>query len=422
MSEDQLVLKKDHVKSLLRKIAKDYELVAPVKNPWGDTLFEVVSSIDDVRLDLESKPVAPPKEFLLPREETLFNYKREGKEYRFEEVLPDVSRVLFGLRSCDLWAILFLDVVFQQDFKDRYYLNRRSNTILINIGCSRPKAGCFCRSAKAGPFLTHGYDLQLTDLGDRYFVEIGRPRGRDLVEKWNYFFEPAGQEDKDAQYEAVLEAESKFDRVVDFDTAISRLMDDEVDEAVWRELGNRCQGCGGCAYLCPTCYCFNIVDRPVSDTEGKRVRTHDACTLAGFTRLAGGHNPRHEGRRRIQRRFNHKLAFAKQKYNRPSCVGCGRCVEVCFGGIDMIRFIDMVCGQPERSRKASLRLGEILVGAGVINEEELKTALERQAVSGKALGTQLVDDRIATMEQIALALSVQLGFPETVATGGQIGR
>lgn len=419
---DELILDKEHLTGFLRKIAKERELVAPVKNSHGDTLFEVVSSVDDISLDLESKPVMSAKNFFLPRTETLFHYQRKGKQYFFKEVLPEVPRVLFGLRSCDLWAILFLDVVFQENFKDRYYLNRRSDTVLINIGCREPMRNCFCKSAKSGPFLTQGYDLQLTDLGDRFFVEIGRPRGRELVEKWDYFFRPATNRDRDEQYEIVLEAESRFERIVDFDTAISRFINNEVDDALWEELGNRCQGCGGCAYVCPTCYCFNIVDRPDSETEGQRLRIHDACTLAGFTRLAGGHNPRHERSRRVRRRFYHKLPFAQEKYHRPSCVGCGRCVEICFGRVDMVHFIRMVCERPEKSKEVSLRLGEILVRAGVISTEELKIALEKQAGTGKLLGTLLIEDGLATGEEIAFALGRQLGIPETVGTGGVLGR
>ncbi|NVL90569.1 MAG: 4Fe-4S dicluster domain-containing protein [Desulfobacterales bacterium] len=408
---DELILNKEHLTGFLRKIANERELIAPVKNQYGDTLFEIVSCVDDVSLDLESRPVVPPKNFFLPRTEILFNYRHEGKEYRFEEALPDISRVLFGLRSCDLWAILFFDVVFQENFKDRYYLNRRSNTILINIGCHKPMQNCFCKSAQSGPFLAYGYDLQFTDMGDRFFVEIGRPGGRELVEKWDYFFEPVTQKDRNEQYEIVLEAESGFERIVDFDTAVSRFINDEVDEALWEELGNRCQGCGGCAYVCPTCYCFDIADRPVSDSKGERVRTHDACTLAGFTRLAGGYNPRHERRRRIRRRFYHKLAFAKERYHRPSCVGCGRCVEICFGRIDMIHFIRTVCEQPGKAMKASLRLGEILLDAGLISKEELKAALEKQADTGKPIGAQLIEDGVITKEDVARALGIQLGIP-----------
>jgi len=44
---------------------------------------------------------------------------------------------------------------------------------------------------------------------------------------------------------------------------------------------------------------------------------------------------------RIKRRFMHKLYYDVRAHNRPSCVGCGRCVDMCFGGVDIIKFINM---------------------------------------------------------------------------------
>ncbi|HUV51336.1 MAG TPA: 4Fe-4S dicluster domain-containing protein [Anaerolineae bacterium] len=420
---DRFILSKEHLKSFLRKISKEHELIAPVKNRSGDTLLEVIPSVDEVVFDFKSKPVMPAKNFFFPRSETIFKYQRKGKHYKFDEILDNTPRILFGLRSCDLWGILFLDMIFQENFKDRYYLNRRINAVLINIGCNEPMGNCFCRSTKSGPFLTHGYDLQLTDLGDRFFVEIGRPRGRELVDEWNYFFSPATTKDMEHQYEMLLEAESRFHQIVDMDTAVSRLMNDEVDETLWEELGNRCQNCGGCAYVCPTCYCFNIVDIPISDTEGERLRIQDSCTFSGFTRLAGGYNPRHERKRRIRRRFYHKLYYDSKKHCRPSCVGCGRCVEICFGRVDMINFIKRVCEQGEKSsRESSLRLGEILVEAGLLKREELKNALERQAGTGESLGTQLIKEGLITRDGVARALGYQLKIPENAGTGGGDGK
>ncbi|MFV9691287.1 MAG: 4Fe-4S dicluster domain-containing protein [Desulfobacteria bacterium] len=420
---DTYILRKEHLKGFLRKIKKERELIAPVKNHYGDTILEVVETVDDLTLDLGSRPVMPPKNFFLPQSETLFTYQRSNGKYRFKEILSNRPRVFFGLRSCDLRGILFLDMVFQENFKDRYYLSRRTNTILINIGCNEPGKNCFCKSTKSGPFLEQGYDLQFTDLGDRFFVEIGRPRGQELMDQWNYFFTRTTAEDREAQYETVLEAGSRFQQIVDLDTAVSRLMNDEVDDAIWEELGNRCRNCGGCAYVCPTCYCFNIVDRPVSKTSGERIRIQDSCTFAGFTRLAGGYNPRHERKQRIRRRFYHKLCYDNKKYHIPSCVGCGRCVEICFGRVDMIHFVRMVCERGgEKSKETSLQLGEILIDAGLISRDKLRTALARQSATGKPLGIQLIEEGLITREGIARALGYQLKIPEIAGTGGANGR
>ncbi len=59
--------------------------------------------------------------------------------------------------------------------------------------------------------------------------------------------------------------------------------------------------------------------------------------------MAGGHNPVDQRRAKIKKRFLHKLLHDVEKHRRPSCVGCGRCVGMCFGGVDIVRFIQMVC-------------------------------------------------------------------------------
>jgi len=63
---DRLILNKEHLKSFLRKLGKKHELIAPVKNAGGDTLLEVIHSVDEVTLDLKTKPVMPPKNFFYP--------------------------------------------------------------------------------------------------------------------------------------------------------------------------------------------------------------------------------------------------------------------------------------------------------------------------------------------------------------------
>jgi hypothetical protein len=89
----------------------------------------------------------------------------------------------------------------------------------------------------------------------------------------------------------------------------------------------------------------------------------------------------------------------------------------------MINFIKMVCEQGERSlRESSLRLGEILIEAGLLTREELKKALERQASTGESLGTQLIKEGLITKEGVARALGYQLKIPENAGTGGRGGK
>jgi len=333
------ILQKDHLNSFARKLMKTARLVAPVRNRYGDTLLTEVDDPYAVAIDLDSQAQESAKPFLFPQLQTLFTYGKD--DYLFSEVNEARPTVFLGLRSCDVAAILYMDVIFLKDRKDPYYKKRRENTVLISLGCNDPFENCFCLAAKSGPFLEFGFDLQLTDLGDRFYVETGRAKGDLIVDEWRQFFRPAGEEDDKARYQATLEARGRFKRQVLVDVAVRNLEAGLVPDTVWRRLSSRCQDCGGCAYICPTCTCYNLVDAAVPGGGGERRRVWDACTFAGFTMMAGGHNPVDMERERVKRRFQHKLLHDVRRHGRPSCVGCGRCVGMCFGGVDIVKFIEM---------------------------------------------------------------------------------
>lgn len=58
-----------------------------------------------------------------------------------------------------------------------------------------------------------------------------------------------------------------------------------------------------------------------------------------------------------------------------------------------------------------MRIGELLVMNGLITEEQLEKALQKQKHSFKKLGEILVEDRIITERQLVEALEFQLGIP-----------
>ena len=60
--------------------------------------------------------------------------------------------------------------------------------------------------------------------------------------------------------------------------------------------------------------------------------------------------------------------------------------------------------------RKKVRLGDLLVEAGSITQEQLTTALEKQKKTGMKLGVTLVDEGIITEDDIATALSQQLGI------------
>ncbi|MDP3789532.1 MAG: 4Fe-4S dicluster domain-containing protein, partial [Candidatus Omnitrophota bacterium] len=109
--------------------------------------------------------------------------------------------------------------------------------------------------------------------------------------------------------------------------------------SVWDDIGLRCVLCSGCITLCPTCSCFGTLDR-LNGTSGIRFRYCDGCPYAGFTRMAGSTTPFPQHKDHIRRFFEHKLNVDVERYGRPSCVGCGRCIQTCPGNISIRKFIE----------------------------------------------------------------------------------
>ncbi len=341
----ELILPKDNLIPLLRKLSKDARLVAPVKNDHGDTLFTAISDLDTTEIDLANQPQASLKPFFLPQQETLAHYQISEDTYQFIAPKAAEDTIFFGVRSCDLTALLYMDLIFSKPAKDTSYYDRRSHSLIITLGCNQPFANCFCEATNSGPYLEYGYGLQFIDLGDRYSIQAGRGKGADLLKKWGYFFCEVQEEDQRIRYQLFLEARGQFNRNIQLAHACHKLQKEEVPEEIWEQLAERCYDCGGCAYVCPTCTCFSVDDKPQSRDSGIRVRSWDACTSGGFTRMAGGHNPVDRSRHALKRRFLHKLKYDFASHGKASCTGCGRCVDICFGGVDITRFIDLLTRQ-----------------------------------------------------------------------------
>lgn len=70
----------------------------------------------------------------------------------------------------------------------------------------------------------------------------------------------------------------------------------------------------------------------------------------------------------------------------------------------------------------SYRLDQILLRMGLVDEAQLRRALERQRQRGGRLGTHLVETRAVTPEQLVMALSEQSGMPSVVPTEDSIDR
>jgi ferredoxin len=325
------MLSKENLSSFLESLSPDFEVIAPLRE-GEDILF---GNFDASRLavDFIGVPRVSPKEYLFPQREKLFTFRQNGN-VSIEAHLNEQKRIIWGIKPCDLYGVKMLDLVFLSDYVDTYYQARRENTLLLCLNCNQPGESCFCSSLGTGPFASDSYDLLFTDLGNNFLIEVGSKGGEALMKKNAELLTDAA--DKDKEKTKLLEEESKrgFKRSVNLEQVKSNLLV-AFDDPLWAEESDKCFLCGGCNFVCPTCYCFNIEDIKVDEETTKRVRYWDSCQLGGFTQMAA-ENTRRTQAERLRQRIYHKFSYIPSRYEgRIGCTGCGRCSEVCLGGVDI---------------------------------------------------------------------------------------
>jgi ferredoxin len=319
----------------LQTLLEAGEVIAPVRGPCGDVLFSTVYAPEEVAWDFQN-PLPPPKQVVLPQTDPIVQIKCNGGRYEVQPTHNDTRRFLFNVRSCDAKGIAFLTRMHEMEPADASYLRRAYNLTIISLACNIPCPLGFCVCADSGPFLSGGYDVQLTDLGATYLVEIGSDKGESAISGASNLFRKASDDEVSQRNRLETQAKNQLgEETCHFASAMRRISTGRVPDALWEEMSDWCLECGGCNLVCPTCYCFSVKDLG-SDGSWSRCRMWDSCQYAAFTLEASGHNPRAERKQRMKRRFFHKASA--QYYQRDGmvgCVGCGRCIKVCLGATNM---------------------------------------------------------------------------------------
>lgn len=335
---ETLLLAKDKLKDFLKSVNSDH-LMAPVKKN-GRTSFEVIENLDTAELNLDDY-TATIKKAAFPQSETLFAYcsGKNGSEIKDVQDMPQTA--VFGIRPCDAKGFVILDSLFKGDYEDPYYLKRRETMVLIGHACADPTNRCFCTSLGGSPAATEGLDMLLIDISDEaYLLEVITDKGKEIVKSAGDILSKAGDADANKRAEAEKASQDKIKRSVNLEN-LHELLPKAFKSDVWKEVGNKCIGCGICTYSCPTCHCFDIQDEGCS-AEGRRLRVWDGCMYPEFTVHASGENPRKDRGDRIRNRMLHKFSFYPQNLGYIACVGCGRCIELCPVNEDLIEILNKV--------------------------------------------------------------------------------
>ncbi len=316
--------------SFLEKLAEEFKVFVPSKE--GNLVkWKEWSKGDEVFISHRASQSV--KRFFFPPREEVFNPKKEI-DFSAENL------VFVGLKACDLRALKSLDAVFiEGEFEDPFYKKRRENAIVISIDCTDPSEVCFCNLMGGKPYAEEGFDLNLSLAEDGFIIESGSEKGDKLLERLKDITEEAteDQKEKAEKRRAValqkLEELNKAYRHFDFKKVVATLRE---QDDFWMEESFPCVECGACVFTCPTCRCFILYDT----AELTRKKIWDGCELPMFARVAGGINPRAHKFERFQNRYFCKLGDYEKIYSKPGCVGCGRCISVCPGGIDMRKVIN----------------------------------------------------------------------------------
>lgn len=313
-------------------------VVAPVRE--GDlVVFRPVTSREEILWD-EGKSTLPLKEWLFPPTEPVLHYRFWGNEVEVEDPpLEAPETVVLFARPCDAAALGILDVVFASDYEDAFYLTRRRAMTVVGLSCSRPQPECFCAAVGLSPTATQGSDILLTPLDGRYLVEVLTEKGQRLVEENAALFQEAEGLDKEKATAAALAQMEEVEPLGE----VSRRLSERFESEMWEVVARKCVGCGVCAFLCPTCHCFDIVDE-ANAFGGCRCKNWDACAFALFTLHASGHNPRPTQAHRYRQRVMHKFAYFPENFGPTMCVGCGRCLVHCPVGMDIYEIVRILAG------------------------------------------------------------------------------
>lgn len=344
------VFKKGELEKLFGVLSSCNGVVGPVeigRDSKGMPLygFGEVDSFDKLRLGYTTTKLSP-KKYFLPHREDLATFSIEGGDWKKKtDYTISRPRILFGLHACDINALNKLDkVLIESAYPMPYYASKRKNTFIIGIDCT-PCPSCFCRSLGTDTAL-HGFDMFLTDMGDRYFTEVLSATAYNFLKKIETT-EPA--ESHHAAYmQKTAERNRKFTAHVDT-TDLMKILDMEFQSQVWEKWGELCLGCGACASVCPTCYCYNVEETIDTNLRSaKKTKMLYSCNIVDFATVAGGHNFRKQRHVRLKYRFYHKHRGFVEAYEEPLCVGCGRCGEACLAGITVPEVISSIRGEGER--------------------------------------------------------------------------
>lgn len=310
--------------NFLQHIIKEFDSYGLV--PEDKNLFWKKLSAEDAEKIVVSKyrGVQPIKSCFFPAKEEVTNQPKDKKQ------------LMIGAKACDLNHTKTTDKIFQEGaLIDPYYTIRKQNTVIISSDCNEFCSSCFCTLMEEKPYSSKGFDLNVSPLRIGFIVETGSKKGEGLIESQKQFF----KEPQKTQLEEREQLRKKITEQVEennkeFSWKNPReVVEKHPESKKWKEeVAKTCVECDACRFVCGSCYCFLLSE---TEKQWERLRTWDSCQSTGYARVAGGANPRKTRDERLRNFYMCKLSYRPENYGFYACVGCGRCIDVCQGKIDI---------------------------------------------------------------------------------------
>jgi ferredoxin len=333
----------DNLLKLLGRWVKDYRVYVPVTfdimNHEETPDYEMVKEGVLERLHLQGAALAHnPKSFIFYPREVVANYPSSDAEAAAEAP----PTVIVGPRGCDLRGLRKFDKVywstehFTEEYDDPFVIEKRKNTYIVSLDCTAAKETCFCTRVGGEPWPKEGFDLNLSPVAGGCIVTVGSEKGEKLLAGSDDLLRdvsPEHTQERNRNRQSVTESIDRQNAQFAVDQPWDK-RDLASTRDAWAYVTQDCVGCGACNRCCPTCTCFLLTDQQARGGY-ERARNWDTCLSIGFARTGGGGNSRPDLPQRLENRLRCKFEYSRDRYGLVTCTGCGRCIDVCMGRIDM---------------------------------------------------------------------------------------
>ena len=339
----EVFIGRENLRKLIGRWAKDYRVYVPVTfdimNDEETPDYELVGEQVPENIQLRGAALAhTAKSFLFYPREVVAKYPSSDPEAQVDAP----PTVIVGPRGCDIRGLQKLDKVywstehFTEEYDDPFIIETRKHTFIVSVDCTSAKETCFCTAVGGGPYVTEGFDLNISPLVTGYIISVGSERGTELLhDNDDLMTEVLGEhrEERERSRNSVREAVERQNAEFAVDVAYDKYDLDSPADA-WAHVTQNCVACSACNRCCPTCTCFLLVDQRAKGGY-ERTRNWDSCLSIGFARTGGGGNSRATLADRFQNRLRCKFEYSRDRYGLVTCTGCGRCIDACMGRIDM---------------------------------------------------------------------------------------